>query len=252
MKLKTIIIDDENDSRNLLKQFITQYCPNIEVINDFNNPIKALSFLELNFNSIDLIFLDISMPEMDGITFLNKCIGFNLQVIFITAHSEYAIQALRLSALDYILKPISIELLIQASEKAVENYQKQKMIDNQIQNYILNENSNTEEKRILLNKGNDLELVKINDIIYLQADGNYTFVYLLNGTKILMTERIGNLEKLLPYPFFYRCHRSYYINLKHVLKYFKARSGAVLMVNKSELPIAQRSRSQFVELLKKM
>lgn len=250
--MRTIIIDDEDDSRNLLKQFIKQYCTDIEIIEDFSNPLKALSYLENNLHSVDLIFLDISMPEMDGISFLSKCLGYNVQVIFITAHSEYAIQALRLSALDYILKPISIELLINATEKAKQNYLNKHEINQKLHNYVQNNSFSLEEKKILLNNGKEMQLVKINDIIFLEADGNYTNIYIESGVKIFLTERIGNLEKLLPDKMFYRSHRSYLINLNHIVKYNKARSGAVLMSNNAELPIAHRNRSNFLSLIKQL
>ena len=243
--MKAIIVDDERDARDLLNRFVNKFCKGVEVVRSFESPIKAYNFLNSNHEEVDLIYLDISMPEMDGLTFLRQCSDFDVKVIFITAFDDYAIQAIRLAALDYILKPINIDLLVAATERA----RKQLSTKKQVEGFIENFDKPEKDKKVMLNNGSEILFTPVNDIIHLSADGNYTHLFIQGQDKLLITETLGHFEELLKYYFMYRVHRGHLINLHHVTKYLKGRGGEVVMSNGEIIPVAQRSKTDFLKKL---
>ena len=249
--IKALIIDDEKDARELLKQFVAQFCEDVFVKEDFESPITAFEYLKINHQDIDLIYLDISMPKMDGLSFLKLCKDYNIQTIFITAHDEYAIQAIRLSAIDYILKPIDIDILIKATDKAKEVISSKTNKSTEVlSNFISNAEKNDLDKKVLFHAGNEIVFIKLKDIIYLEADGNYTTVFAEGHKKFIISERLGAFEEMLHYPFIYRAHRGYLINLYKIEKYQKGRGGIIIMTNGTKIPVSQRNKTEFIEKLK--
>lgn len=246
--MNAIVIDDEYEAREVLCAFLKDFCPRIEVQKTFSDPVKAFDYLKHNHDVIQLIYLDISMPGLDGISFLKLCKDFKLHVIFVTAHDGYAIQAIRLAALDYILKPIDINLLVAASNRALELSQQE--MTPRLDVFIANDKIADLDKKLLVNREEELLYIPIRDLIYLEADGNYTSIYAEGRGRIFVTERLGVFEEILAYPFFYRCHRSYLINLKKVDRYIKGRGGQVVMDNGVRIPVSQRNKVEFLERLK--
>lgn len=244
-------MDDEHDARMLLTNFIENYCPLVDIINSFENPLEALDYLSANNSEISLIYLDISMPQLNGIDFLKKCSTYELQVIFVTAHNEFAIQAIRLSALDYILKPINIDELVGATNKAIINRANAMANSKKLEGFVSNAIRPFDKQKISLDIGNEIVYKEIKDIIYLEADGNYTFIHFENLKKVIVIDRIGNFETLLEGFNFFRVHRSYLVNIGHISRYIKGRGGIIVLSNGHEVPIAQRSKLDFLERINK-
>ncbi len=248
--MNAIIIDDELDARELLTTYVLNFCDGVQVVADFDNPVTAYEFLSQRHEEVDLIYLDISMPEMDGIQLLKQCSSFDVQVIFVTAHEHYAIQAIRLAALDYILKPIDIELLTAATNRAREILlNKEKNFKTKLHGFISNTEKSDAEKQIIINAGSSLEFVPIKQVIYLVADSNYTEIYIEGKNKLVVTNTLGHFQERLDYPFFYRVHRSYLVNMKKITRYNKGRGGTIIMSNNAKIPVSQRNKVLFLKKL---
>ncbi len=225
--LKAIIIDDENLCIASLHEDLKKFSEDILCLEVFNNPILALSYLKNN--PIDLVFLDIEMPEMNGFELLEQLNNFNFKVIFTTAYDHFAVQAFRLSALDYLLKPINFKELTQAIDKA--KFAKQSQTD----------------KNIVLTDLNSMDIVKINDIVYCESDKNYTTFHFKNGKNKLVSKNIGMYDKMLSDCNFYRIHQSYLVNLAHVVEIKKGLQFKIKTILNNHLPVAKLKRNGLME-----
>ena len=228
---KTIIIDDEQMARTLLDGMLAEYCPNVEVVdlcNDLPCGVKSI-----RKNKPDLVFLDIEMPGHSGLELLDFFDEneVNFSIIFVTAYNRYAIQAFKLSAVDYLLKPIESQDLIDA----ISHFEKQK---EKKQYQILKENLFSTTKKIGLNNVSSINYVELDSILFFQADGSYTKVILQDGKTILTSKSLKHFENiLLDNPDFYRCHKSYMVNIKHISEYIKS-DGGLLKVGGFEVGIS--------------
>ncbi|WP_283641932.1 LytR/AlgR family response regulator transcription factor [Croceibacter atlanticus] len=187
--ISCIIIDDEELARTLLETYVTKV-DFLEYKGQFENPLEALSYLKNN--SVDLIFLDIQMPELKGTEFAQLISKSDARVIFTTAYSEYALEGFELSALDYLLKPITFKRFLSAVEKFPKS-------------------DNASDNHLVIKSGYDLHKVLLDDILYIKSDSEYVNYHLSNGRKILTNQSLKNLESKLPDSFL-RVHRSYIIN----------------------------------------
>jgi len=243
---RAIIIDDEEMARALLQGMLTEYCKNIETIElckDLPTGIKSI-----RKHKPDIVFLDIEMPGHSGLEILDF---FNedemdFSIIFITAYSEYAIQAFKLSAVDYLLKPIEIEDL----KNAIHLFEKDK---NRLkENYlVLKENFNASKpKKIALNALNSFSFVETTEILFFRAEGSYTKVFLKDGNEITVSKGLKSFENLLVnHEDFFRCHKSYLVNLKHITGYVRS-DGGYLLINKTHQ--VSVSSEKIDDLLKKL
>ncbi|MBO6517572.1 MAG: response regulator transcription factor [Bacteroidia bacterium] len=243
--MKAIIVDDEDDARGLLNGFLELYCPSVEVLGDFGDPVVAFHFLEKHHNEIDLIYLDISMPHLDGLTFLKQSARFDCDVVFITAYDQYAIQAIRLAALDYILKPIDITALINATNRAESLRDERDFRKKRLTSFLYNHGDKANQK-ILLNTGRDSVFVPLKDIVYIKADGNYSHFILASGKSLLITKQLGRFEEMLDSTMFIRTHRTYLVNLAKVVKYQKS-DGRITLSNGETLVVSSRRRGTFLK-----
>lgn len=251
MSIKAIIIDDEERARTALSSLLSSYCPEVEVIDLCANVLDGVASIKKN--QPDLLFLDVEMPVYNGFELLNFFSESDSQqnpfeVIFVTAYSQHAITAFKVSAIDYILKPIDIDSLTEAVEKFKSKKQFTQMQE-RIQ--LLQENLKNEEfERIALPMSEGLHFVAISEIVFLKADGSYTEVHLSSGTKILVSKKLKFFEDLLNRrSYIFRPHRSYLINLNHISRYVKG-EGIIVMRNNAQLPIS-RDKKQTFELLVK-
>ncbi len=245
---KAIIIDDEELSRESLTLDIQKHCPNISVIAQC--PSAKEGMLTIKSLKPDLIFLDVQMPWMNGIEMLEVMRPFDFKVIFVTAYDQYAIQAFRLSALDYLLKPIDPEELKTAVSKMKEA--DHNPYRDQIANLLENADRSDLEKRIAIPNSDGLEFIKISDILYCEADGSYCYVHLVDGKKILVAKPLLHAEKLLkPYDFC-RIHHSFLINLFHVEKYIRGDGGTVIMQGGVYLPVARNRKGDLMQKIERM
>ena len=242
-----IIIDDETSSRNSLRQKLTNHCTEIEIIGECENGEAGIKML--TNKKPDIVFLDVEMPRMNGFTMLQQLPQKNFEVIFITAYDHYAIKAIKFSALDYLVKPVAIEDLKTAIEKAA---QKRKQSQGNERLELLLENLmtyNKELQRIAIPSMEGLQFVETGHIIYLEANSNYTCFYLVNSIKITVAKTLKDFEELLPTSIFMRIHHSYIINKNLVKKYIKGEGGQVVMCNDTVLDVARRKKEEFMRVM---
>jgi len=243
MALKTIIVDDEAKLRKVLSIKLADFCPNVEVLDSASNATEAYEKI-LNLNP-DLIFLDISMPEESGFDLLNKFEKLSFEVIFVTGYDEYALDALKLSAIDYLLKPVRTSDLVNAVKKAEKRIEEKDMLERYD---LLQHNINhLEDKnaKIAIPGAKSYDFVEVNEIIRCEGWQKYTKIYLSSGVEIVSSYNIGVYKELLNKFNFFTCHKSHLINVSHIKKYLK--EGTVRMVDNSLVPVSRRKKEEFLE-----
>jgi two-component system LytT family response regulator len=252
-KYRAIIIDDERNVREVLELLLFQYCKEVEVVALASSAAEGRQLL--NENSIDFIFLDISMPKEDGFTFLNSIVKENYCVIFVTAFEDYSLRALKASAIDYLLKPISPIELTEAVKKAAQYYEFRQARVQEKKNYqdsleILNENIRITPKyfsKITVSEQFGFQIINTSEIVYLEADSNYTIIHLSGLKKIVATRTLGDFEKILTQPDFFRIHKSIIINLHFLKAYSSYQGNFVTLSDGSSLSISRRRLNDFRE-----
>lgn len=245
--VKCIIVDDELRARNGLKKLIENYCTDIEVVEMADSVAAARKAIEEH--KPDLVFLDIDMPGGDGFDLLEQMDDIPFEVIFATAYDQFALKAIKFSALDYLLKPIDLEELITAVNKI---HQKRGTKPDKQRYQSLKANiSQKNLERIALPSSDGLVFVNIKDIVRLQSDGSYT-VFHTTGTdkNILVTKSLGEYEEILEENGFFRTHHSHIININRVQKYVRGRGGYVVMDDGSSVDVSARRKDEFMALLK--
>jgi len=245
--LTAIIIDDETSSRSSLRQKLTRHCADITIIGECENGEEGVKDIEEK--KPDIIFLDVEMPRMNGFTMLQQLRNKNFEVVFVTAYDHYAIQAIKFSALDYLVKPVEIADLKVAVEKAVE---KRKITAGNERLELLLQNLKNDKKelqRIAIPSLDGFQFVETESIIYLEANSNYTCFYLTNNAKITVAKTLKDFEELLPASIFIRIHHSYIINKNLVEKYINGKGGQVVMKNGIVLDVARRKKEEFMKAI---
>jgi two-component system, LytTR family, response regulator len=243
--LRAIIIDDEKKGITSLELLIGKYIKDVKVVATTQDPEEGIELIE-NYRP-EIVFLDIQMPNLNGFELLARLSyrGFNL--IFTTAHQEFAIKAIKNNALDYLLKPIDHEDL----EKAVDRAKKNLDVD-QWDNYknLLEQIGASRSNKISLPGREKVEYVTISDIIRLESDSNYTFVYTMKAERILVSKTIGDFEDQLctDEHNFMRVHQSHIINLKYVKKFLKD-EGEIVLVNEHQTPLSKNKKDAFMKWL---
>lgn len=240
---KVIIIDDELRARNLLKGLIQEYCPDLSVTDmceDLPSGVKSI-----RKNKPDLVLLDIEMPGYSGLELLDFFDedDIDFSVIFTTAYSEFAIQAFKLSAIDYLLKPIEPSDL----EQAIERFKRQRNQHNQDWSQLVALKTGSYDK-IGVPTSNGFRFVDLNEITHLKAQNSYTELFLVSGEKLLLCRTLKNFDEMLAAnSFFLRCHKSYIININFAEEFTRSNGGFVLMKDKTEIPISQDKQSELLE-----
>jgi two-component system LytT family response regulator len=240
--ITAIIIDDEPASSQALAMKISKISEDIEVINCFNSPKEATKNIEKL--QPDLVFLDIEMPEMDGFGFLEQFPNRNFEVIITTAHGEYAIQAVRQSAIDFLLKPVNLEelelALVRLRQKITAKTKNDKVVKTKL---------NAQFDKIPIPSMRGLLFLPVKEILYLLSDGNYSTIFLENGQKIVSSRNLGEYENLLYELQFFRIHHSCIINLSHVREYLKGEGGSVILTDGTELDVSKRRKKEFLDMI---
>ncbi len=247
---KTIIIDDEKNIQNLLKNIISEYCDQLEIIGTAEN-VKQATELIIKTNP-DIVFLDIDMPDGTGFDLLQNLDKRNFSLIFCTAFNEFAIKAFKYNAIDYILKPFDIQDVVSAAKKAVENSslkQKDSTIKNLLSFY---KNEDRKEEKIILKTSANIYIVKINEIYHCQADGSYTTFYTIDNKKITVSKNLKEYETIFNEHNFIRIHQSHLINLNFVDRIHKTGFTSVVMKNGKEIPISIRKKDALLNALEKL
>lgn len=245
MTLKAIIIEDELKARRILTTLIEEHCTDIEIleaVENIPNGVKAIIK-----HQPDLVFLDIELPGYSGFELVDFIEDINFDIIFTTAYSEYALKAFQMSAIDYLLKPIQIEQLVAAVEKAKKR--KGFFMNEKLKALKENMSDSNNNKRIALPTAEGFLFVEQNEIVYMEADNTYTTIYFSNGNKIVVSRSLGEFVELINSPDFYKPHRSYYINLNHIREYKKQDGGHLIMDNGDTVYIARDKKNDFLNLL---
>jgi len=243
--LRTIIIDDEPHVRKTLSKMIEEECGNVKLLKSTNGVKSGLKAIDEQHP--DLVLLDIKMNDGTGFDLLKKAEPINFKVIFITAFDQYAIQAIKFSAIDYLLKPIDPEDLKHAVTRAEQMLQQ----DFSTQLKVLDENlknQDVKEKKIILRTSDTVHLVKVSDISYCESDTSYTNFYLADGQNILVSKTLREFEDMLKEFGFFRAHKSFLVNLFAISKFEKADGGYLVMENNDRVPVASRKRDQLLEM----
>jgi len=234
--IKALLIDDEDKSRKDLKRLLQLYCKDVSVIGEVSSIETAISSLKTE--EPELLFLDIEMGDGSGFHLLNYNERHPFQVIFVTAHTHYALKAFRYGALDYLLKPIDVDDLVAAVEKV-------KLVSHASKKSAFADHDQYLELRV----SDGILYVHFNDIIRLQAEGSYTVIYLASNEKHYLSYHIGHFETRLHDSSFFRVHKSHLVNLRHVKKFLRTDGYYVEMSNGSKVEVSRRHKTEFLQML---
>lgn len=234
--MRTIIIDDEIKAAKMLEIELHRLFPDLEIIGSFQQAQEAIHAIEEL--KPDLLFLDIEMPKLSGFDVLKNCSYREMQVIFVTAYSEFALQAIKANALDYILKPIDTEELKEAVQKAQQKIETDRFSPFQ---FLLDKLDQSDEKLIKIPSGDQILFFKKEEIIYCIAESNYTNVITTNQ-KILISKTLKYMEDLLPNSIFIRIHQSYLVNKNHIKAYSRIDGGYVILSNGDKAKVAKNRK----------
>ncbi|MCB9336572.1 MAG: response regulator transcription factor [Lewinellaceae bacterium] len=239
--MKAIILDDEKHSVATLAWKLEKFCPDVEVVKQFTDPVEALDYLKSS--PPDLLFLDIEMPRLNGFELLEE-LGDNIpfDVIFTTAYDEFGIRAVKASALDYLLKPVQNQEL----KSAIEKYKKKGGKNMEV---LFSSQPESKSNKIALATKESIEFVLPEDIILCSSDSNYTMIYLTENRKKLISKTLKDVEEmLLPHGFF-RAHHSHLVNLQHIKEYVRADGGYLMLSNGQTLPVARNRKDDLLKMI---
>ena len=240
MQLKTIIVDDEKTSREILRNYLSKYCTNILVLEEAENIEQALKLTKKH--QLDLVFLDVEMPYGNAFDFLDQLKNPTFEIVFVTAYDHYAIDALNSHAAYYLTKPISIDNLIKAVDY-VTNIKKQEA---KLENAILKPKTTKIDGKITIPTQSGFEVLSIQDIIYAKADDNYTHLFLVNDAKKLVSKTLKYFEDALNENGFARIHKSYLVNINSIVSYQKGSGGTVTLRNGKELNVSASKKANLL------
>ena len=243
--IKAIIVDDEKNNRLVLRKLIEKFCPQVTVIAECESVDDTILFLENN--ATDVVFLDVEMPGKNGFDLLaNYNYQCPFEIIFTTAYSQYAVKAIRFSALDYLLKPVDPEELIRAVHKlsvkiSDEIKAKQfELLEQKISNKDLG------KKQLAISTLEGIYFASLDEIIHVDADSSYTKIFLTTGDMIMSSKPLKYFEELLEDYDFVRVHQSHIINLKHIRRYVRGDGGQVIMMNGAEIEVSRRKKDDLL------
>lgn len=244
--IRTVIIDDEQGARNVIRELIQRLCPNVEIVGEGNNVDSGYKVIK--DKQPDLVLLDVEMPGGSGFNILERLENVNFKIIFITAFDQYALKAIKASAVDYILKPVNSKELTEAIKK-VENSEFQK---GRIASLLSNVKSKNGINKLAIYNTGKIFFLEIKDIIRCEAEGSYTFIYMLDGKKYLSSKALKEYDDLLNDRHFFRIHRSHLINLQMVESFEKGDRDVVNLKDKSNVEVSRKKRTEFVEAMEKV
>jgi len=244
--MKTVIVDDEHAVRNSISAILKQEYPEIEIAASAGSVSEGYNAI-LEHKPV-LLFLDVEMPDGTGFDLLNKLTGVSFKVIFITAHQEYALDAIRVSALDFVLKPFDTADLCRAVDKAtgIINLEEEQMKLKTLQENL---ESRKAMKRIVLHTAESIHVVPVSDIVRAEADSNYTRFILSDRNKIMVSRTIKEFDALLSGSGMIRVHQSHLVNVAFVDRFVKRDGGYLLLKDQSKIPVSQNLRKQLIRAI---
>lgn len=245
-KIKAVVVDDEYECRQTLVNFLTRYCPEVSVAGEGGSVAEAVVAIETL--QPDILFLDINMPEENGFQLFSKLKNKDFYTVFVTAYDQYALQAFKHHAVDYLLKPINIHELI-ATVNRVGQLARNKNQVQQLSALISAFKHPAASNKIALPVLDGLIYVRTEDIVRCEASSNYTYIHFEDGKKIVASRTLGVYEEILKDKGFVRIHHQHLINLRHLEKYVRGRGGTALMSDGKEIQVSQRKKEEFIKHL---
>ncbi|MEO8172024.1 MAG: LytTR family DNA-binding domain-containing protein [Sediminibacterium sp.] len=245
MLISAVIIDDEQNNIENLEILLEQYCPQLTIVASASNATEGESIILQH--DPDIVFLDIQMPEKSGFAMLQSLKRHDFELIFVTAFDQYGIQAVKFSALDYLLKPINIEELKIAVHKAIyrsSEKKQNKKLENLLQ--VLEHQQQKNLHRIALTSAKETRFIRTQDIIRCESSNNYTTFFLFGREKIMTSKPIFEYEEILVHYGFIRCHQSHLVNKKHIKSWVKEDGGFLLLDDNTQVPIS-RQKKEYVK-----
>ncbi len=238
--LNAIIVEDEANSREILRNYLAKYCPQVYLIGEASNINEAYELV--THNEIQLVFLDVEMPFGNAFDFLDKVPNREFETVFVTAYNQYAMDALNNHAAYYLMKPINIDELIKSVAYVAEVLSKENALDNR----ILQPKIHKIEGKITLPDQDGFQVLNVKDILYCKADGNYTEIFLSNK-KLVISKTLKYFEDALADFAFARIHKSYMVNVNEISKYKKGKGGSITLSNGKELMISASRKKELLE-----
>ena len=245
--IKAILVDDEPNNTAYVKELLQHQFPLVDIAAVCNDAAEGMLLIdELQPN---LVFIDVEMPGLNGFDILQKLEPLTFEVIFITAHNHYALQAFEVNAAGYLTKPLQVDKFIRVTASAIQKIEKENINKNLFS--LLQANaSNGDNNKIALPTQNGLLFIKPVDIIYCQSSGNYTKFFTKDGKSILVSRQLGEFEKLLSDDF-HRIHDQYMVHLQYIKEYIRGRGGELVMENSDTLPVSANRKDAFLQRFEK-
>ena len=247
--IKTILVDDEPRGLSTLKTLLNEYCPELKIVAECSEAESAKEKIELL--APQLAFLDISLPGKNSFDLLAELGQIDFEIIFVTAHNEYTLQAFHYSAVDYLMKPIDEDLLADAVRRAVKRITVN-TINNNVSTLLhnLHKTQSPQEMKLCIPSLKGFQVVELKDILYCEASSSYTNFHFANKHTICTAKSIHEYEELLADAGFVRIHKSYLINLLHVKEYIKGEGGSVILTGGNEIEVSRRKKDIFLTQMK--
>jgi two-component system LytT family response regulator len=236
---KTIIIDDEENSRSNTKSMLASYCPEIEVIAEASSGMEGKKLIQ--DLKPQVVFCDINMPGMTGLEMIEGLVHRDFCLIFLTAYSEHGINAVKAGAIDYLLKPLILSELQGAVKKVVQYYEQKGQSSSTATN---------DKNLVLINHSKGFTLIDFKDIVWLEASDNYTNLFLNGGKKIVASKTLKEFEAILPNNVFFRIHRSSLINIDYIKEYSNSEGGTIIMADGTNIQVSKARSQEFSEFIK--
>ncbi len=246
--LRTLLIDDEIHCIETLRYELAMHCPQIDIIDTASSGPMGIE--KIMVHTPDLVFLDIEMPGMSGFEMLRQLGEVDFAVIFVTAYDQYALQAFRCAATDYLLKPVISEQLVEAVSRVAGHARETNHSQAQLDTLLHNLREGLKSPRVALISGRGIDFVESDEIMYCNAESNYTHVMLKDGKKYTLSKTLKDVEEMLGGHHFFRVHQSYLINFSYLQRYLRDDGGYVVMRDGKQIPIAKRRKEEFLSRMK--
>jgi two-component system LytT family response regulator len=245
-KIRVILIDDELNSLQNLQNKLEGFCPDVSIVAVSQNPEEGIMLIK-QFQP-DVVFLDIEMPRMSGFRMLEEFGEYDFDIIFTTAYNHYSIDAIRISAFDYLIKPIGIEELQQAVERLSKSLHKQTKEKIDILKKSLSDQRSQEDK-IAISTSEGIDFIPIKNIMHIESKSNYSKIFMIENKSITVTKILKDFEEMLSPYNFYRIHNSHLINLNFIQKYIRSQGGHVMLQDGTLIDVSRRKKEEFLKMI---
>jgi two-component system LytT family response regulator len=245
--IHAIIVEDEKMSRETLRRLLEKYCPEVEVVAEADGYRKGVE--EIRIHHPDVVFLDIQMPDGSGFRLLEEMEDIDFEIIFTTAFDQFAIKAIKYSALDYLLKPVIPQDLVEAVARVARKKAERRKVKNLDINPKGAELQEEKSQKIILSTSEMIHVINVDDIIRCESDNYYTYFFFVDGRKLLISKTLKENEDLLSAYNFIRPHKSHLINIRYIKSYVRQDGGYILMTEGTRIPVSRRKRDKMMEII---